>query len=649
MRLGKGLSAPFFVMAGLVAVASLSQSDLFRTIGGHLIEAAYAKDNSSRGNYRRQVSDQSSNRDQRSNSDRDRRSDDTKNSDNLGKKDDNSGQYQRSNSNSDGDRRSDDTKNSDNRGKDGDNSGQSGRTTAKVDSPPPDNLVDFMKWLAQPPPPPLPSVSTPSKTTAAPPPGGRSGPRPNTGHGWTTVVKLPPPTPSNKHDTPAPVRKAAAPAADTKAAAPAGSNPGARVIKTARGRLARPGSILGPQGAYRMTELLAVNLDKAAVDAVRKHGASAGETIALPNLTVTVLKPAAQEDIASLFSRLSNQMQSTDFVFNYVYRPVGNLSDVGQGVSGTKGCTPQRCYGYTMVGWQPQLAECAADIKVGVIDTGYDKRHPAFIGRVFREPTSAQLPLPGPPAPNGHGTGVLSLLAGNANSATPGLIPRAQFSVANAFFDDGRGNPISDTLSLLRALRFMWEGNVKVVNMSMAGPEDALLHRVVQDMAAMGIVIVAAAGNEGADAPPSYPAAYPEVIAVTAVDQNLKNYVYANRGAHIDVAAPGVEIWTAMSGGREGSQTGTSFAAPFVTAIVAATYPTAEWRRGVPENPKSVLLARLSTKDLGKKQIFGRGLLQAPTTCRPGEEPALAERDNNPMAESLWPGVVQRLSFQHQN
>jgi hypothetical protein len=591
-RLGKGLSASFLVMSGLVAVASLSQSDSLRTISGNFVGAANAKDNSGRGNYRRQGSDQGSNQDQRrsGNSDRDAR---------------------------------------------GDGPGQFGTTTAAANGDsPPDNLVDFIKWLAQPP---------------APPPS-----RPNTGHGWTAVVKLPPPAPSTQHDTPAPGRKAG-PAAGTRASAPAaGSSVSSRVIKTARGRLARPGSILGPQGVHRMTELLAVNLDKAGFDAVGKHGASAGETIALPNLRVTVVRPAAQVDIASLFSRLSSQMQSTDFVFNYVYRPVGsersnNLSDGGQGVSPTKGCTPQRCFGYTMVGWQPQLAECAADIHVGVIDTGYDRRHPAFIGRVFREPTSAQLPLPGPPGPNGHGTGVLALLAGNPNSATPGLIPRAQFSVANTFFDDGHGHPITDTLSLLRALKFMWEGNVNVVNMSMAGPKDALLHRVVQDMAAMGIVIVAAAGNEGPDAPPSYPAAYPEVIAVTAVDQNLKNYMYANRGAHIDVAAPGVEIWTAMPGGREGSQTGTSFAAPFVTAIVAATYPTAEWRRGVPENPKSVLLARLSTQDLGRKQIFGRGLLQAPSTCRPGEPLALAEHDSSPTAESLWPGVIQRLSLQHQN
>ena len=65
--MGKNLSALFFVMCSLVAVAGLSQSDLFRTIGGNLIEIANAKDNSGQGNYRRQGSYQGSNQDQRSN------------------------------------------------------------------------------------------------------------------------------------------------------------------------------------------------------------------------------------------------------------------------------------------------------------------------------------------------------------------------------------------------------------------------------------------------------------------------------------------------------------------------------------------------------------------------------------------------------
>jgi Subtilase family len=616
---GKRSSALFFATSILAAPASLSALGSLHIIS---ITAASAKDNSDRGNSRRLGSNPGSNQGQGSSG--------------------NSGINQGSNQNQG-------SSGSDRASRAGNDPPQLGRKTATGDTAPPDNLVDFIKWLAQP------AAPTAPPTSSRPRPGAPSDVLPTTGRGWTTVVKPVAAKPSTKHDTRVPVRKVAGPAEDRKAEAPAaGSGPHSGAIKTAGGRLIRPGSIHGAPGTYRTTELLAVNLDKAALDAVGKHFVSPGETIALPNLTVTVLKSEGPEDITSVFKRLSGQMPSTDFALNYVYRPVGaertgNNSVVSEGVDSTKGCTPQQCYGRTMVGWQPQLDACASGVNVGVIDTGYDKRHPAFVGRVFREPTSAQLPLSGPPTAVGHGTGVLSLLAGNPNSALPGLIPSAQFSVANAFFDDGHGHPMTDTLTVLRALNFMREGNVKIVNMSMAGPEDPLLHLVIQKMAAAGILIVAAAGNEGPDAPPSYPAAYPEVIAVTAVDYKLKNYIYANRGAHIDVAAPGVDIWTALPGARQGSQTGTSFAAPFVTAIIAASYPAAEWRRGIPAKPKSVLLERLSTKDLGDKHIFGRGLLQAPTTCRPGEPPALAEGYSTPTAERTWPATLQRVSLPQQN
>jgi subtilisin family serine protease len=72
----------------------------------------------------------------------------------------------------------------------------------------------------------------------------------------------------------------------------------------------------------------------------------------------------------------------------------------------------------------------------------------------------------------------------------------------------------------------------------------------------------------------AYPAAYPEVIAVTAVDRNKRSYAEANHGTYIDMAAPGVRIWTALPNNQQGMLSGTSFAAPFVTAIAAATYDT---------------------------------------------------------------------------
>ena len=93
---------------------------------------------------------------------------------------------------------------------------------------------------------------------------------------------------------------------------------------------------------------------------------------------------------------------------------------------------------------------------------------------------------------------------------------------------------------------------------------------------------VAAAGNNGPGAEPSYPAAYPGVIAVTAVDQNLNVYRRATQGAYVDLAAPGVNIWTASLKGSGALKTGTSDAVPFVsaaTSLLLASNPrwTLKW------------------------------------------------------------------------
>ena len=129
-------------------------------------------------------------------------------------------------------------------------------------------------------------------------------------------------------------------------------------------------------------------------------------------------------------------------------------------------------------------------------------------------------------------------------------------------------------LSLLKALDWMKSFGVKVVNMSFSGPRDELVAEAIEKLSRKGIVFVAAAGNEGPTAAPSYRAAYPQVIAVTAVTEGSADYRYANRRDHIDVAAPGVSIWTAMPGGRAGYHSGTSFAAPHVTAILAVEPPS---------------------------------------------------------------------------
>ena len=216
---------------------------------------------------------------------------------------------------------------------------------------------------------------------------------------------------------------------------------------------------------------------------------------------------------------------------------------------------------------------------------------------------------------------------------------------------------------------------VKVINLSLAGPQDAVLHQQIKEMSQTGVLFVAAAGNGGPFALPSYPAAYPEVIAVTAVDRNLVGYRHATRGPHIDLAAPGVEIWTAMPDKREGPQTGTSFAVPYVTAAAAAVYPKEELLyKGRPLDPKKAVLSRLTTRDLGpagRDAIYGQGLLQAPAKCAdksgaeasvevssawsPTLQPVVQSSETGtasglmsltPSADVQWPGVVQHLSFQ---
>jgi subtilisin family serine protease len=235
---------------------------------------------------------------------------------------------------------------------------------------------------------------------------------------------------------------------------------------------------------------------------------------------------------------------------------------------------------------------------------------------------------PGAKASNWHGTSVVSLLAADAKSSTPGLIPNARFLVADAFFrtSDDNPRPRTDTAHLVDALQRLEKEGAQIINMSLVGPRDELVHERIIEMSRRGIVFIAAAGNGGPSAPPGYPAAYSdEVIAVTAVNDRRQSYDYANRGSYIEVAAPGVRIWAALPDNMEGMVSGTSFAAPFVTAIAAVTYKRLNAER-LRLNPKRVMLAAFLIDNIGKGERndrYGLGLVKAPpsSNCTPGKQP----------------------------
>ncbi|WP_287384484.1 S8 family serine peptidase, partial [Mesorhizobium sp.] len=203
---------------------------------------------------------------------------------------------------------------------------------------------------------------------------------------------------------------------------------------------------------------------------------------------------------------------------------------------------------------------------------------------------------------------------GGADSRTPGLLPHARLIAVDAFHRGDRQDDRSDVYDLLRALDLLSVRGVQVTNMSLSGPANALLEQFVRKLSEGGMVIVAAAGNGGPKAGPAYPAAYAEVIAVTAVDRMKRPYRRAGRGEHIDLAAPGVEVWTAASVSGARPKTGTSFATPFVAAA-AALMKSANSSATAADIHDAL---GKSAEDLGapgKDAVFGWGLLNARAAC----------------------------------
>ncbi len=268
-------------------------------------------------------------------------------------------------------------------------------------------------------------------------------------------------------------------------------------------------------------------------------------------------------------------------------------------------------------------------MKIGIIDTGVDSTHPALRG-LDNITYKSFVPTGSAPASRDHGTGIVSLLAGRPESSNPGLVPSAIYYVANAFYAETNGGPaLSETDHMLDALNWLDTQGVRIINLSFAGPQDALVHRAIKNLERKGVVVVAAAGNDGPSAPPNYPAGYEEVVAVTAVDRNLAPYRYANRGDYIDVAAPGVGIWTALADSREGPQTGTSFAAPYVTGVLALNHSVIEsMDEGLSPKARALKVLNSSAMKLGGPQdrrIFGAGLVRAPDACPSPEGVAVAK------------------------
>jgi subtilisin family serine protease len=300
--------------------------------------------------------------------------------------------------------------------------------------------------------------------------------------------------------------------------------------------------------------------------------------------------------------------------FNHFYR-TGQDDPANVAVpDGAPACDGLHCPARKLIDWPAGLAPngCGAPVTMGIVDTGLNIDHEVLAGaeinltRIAPEDYSASGAV--------HGTAVAAILVGDPESRVPGLLPGLPLVAVDAFHKSA-GDERADAFTLVRAVDYLAENGAQVINLSLAGPPNTVLEDTLLQLTRdRRIPVIAAVGNDGPRAEAAYPAAYDNVIAVTAVDRSGMVYRRAIRGPHVELAAQGVEVWTAASVEGARWKTGTSFAAPYVTA--AAVLLLQQDPTLTPEE----IRARLATsaRDLGTEGFdgtYGHGLLDLGGVC----------------------------------
>jgi len=261
---------------------------------------------------------------------------------------------------------------------------------------------------------------------------------------------------------------------------------------------------------------------------------------------------------------------------------------------------------YALTKLQVQRAHALArgdKILIAIIDGGVDASHPELAG-VIADTFDA---IGSGDTIHAHGTAVAGAIA--AQARLKGTAPAAQILAARAFGTD-RDKTESTTFYVVRAINWAVGRGARIINMSFSGPRDPKLELSLKAARANGVILVAAAGNAGPRSQPLYPAADPNVIAVTATDEDDNLFKAAVRGRHIAVAAPGVELWLPGLNGSYQEASGTSFAAAEVSGTIALLL---ELKSDLDHNQVRRALMK-TARDLGPRGIdpqFGAGLVDA--------------------------------------
>jgi subtilisin family serine protease len=322
-------------------------------------------------------------------------------------------------------------------------------------------------------------------------------------------------------------------------------------------------------------EVIAIDISEPALRRALEHDFLLKRTRELPELGVkiSVLQTPEGWTVRRGLKQLRKLDPEGTYDYNHVYLDGGDVNVPSPGGASTP--------------------VARATGRVGLIDGGVDAGH-----QVFRDLRLRHFGCEGKVVPSIHGTAVAAILA-------------AQVGVEDIFAADVYcGAPAGGAIDAVTA-SFGWlaRENVGVINISLVGPRNALLERVVSTLVARGHLIVAAVGNDGPSAPPLYPASYPGVVGVTAVDGNHRVLVEACRGEQVDFAARGAGVTVATQAPDVFAPVrGTSFAAPIVAGLLAADL-------GAPDSAardRAIANWTRVAQDLGKRgrdDVYGAGEL----------------------------------------
>jgi len=295
-------------------------------------------------------------------------------------------------------------------------------------------------------------------------------------------------------------------------------------------------------------------LGLAPTDAALVHARSLGfivdreQTIGAMNLRVTVFGTPPGMSTKKALRTLREADPSGSYDYNHIYSG-----------GGAAGGAPSRALGEST---EPtgQDAPAQSRVRIGLLDSGVDATHP-----VFRDSLIRAWGCDNHAVPAAHGTAVASLLVGRSE-VFHGVHPDAELYAADVYCGRPTGGAVD---TLVAAFGWMVQEKVPVINVSLVGPKNAMLERVIADLIAAGYIVVAAVGNDGPAAPPLYPASYQHVVGVTAVDAHRHVLVEAAHGPQVMFASPGADLAAAGSNHGYAAVRGTSFAAPFVAALLA--------------------------------------------------------------------------------